>query len=61
MWEWIWLEDLDSRASTPEILDSNGSMSNSVLQTDNSPDVTTYSEYDDDSIPAITHAVIFKF
>ena len=60
MWEWICLEDLDSRASTPESLYSNGAMSNSVLPPANSPDVTTSSESDDDSIPAITHAVIFK-
>ena len=63
MWKWVWLEDLDSRASTPESQHSNNSSSSLPPPPPDSPDVTTPSESDesdDDSIPVITHAVIFK-
>jgi len=52
----MWLEDLDSRTPTPESLCSNSEVPPSA----DSPNVSTSSESDDDSIPSITHAVIFK-
>jgi len=52
----VWLEDLDSRTPTPESLYSDSEVPPSA----DSPNVSTSSESDDDSIPSIMHAVIFK-
>ena len=56
LWNWIWLED--SRSPTPEsICDPASDPANNSL----SPDINTTSDEDEENtIPEITHTVVFK-
>ena len=57
LWNWVWLEE-SSRASSPG--NSSNCCSSPELTSETPSVVATSSESDCNSIPEITHTVIFK-